>query len=551
MPTMRAIQEGSLATDSYLMSARVTDPIDEDGQAGAPAIPHALVERLRDAEQRYRQLVETIPAITYSHDIEMQRFTYVSPQIERVLGYRADEYTPSIWEGSLHDDDRDAVVAEVRRTAGTGEPFSMVYRLRAADGRWVWVRDESAMLLDADGRGNAWQGVMIDVSAQVRSEQELRENEARFRSVVDHLPAALYTENLDPSTFGTMFVSAQIESITGYRPDEWIDDDDLWLKIVHPDHLDEVLAAERASVETGEPFDMDVRFVRKDGSIVWVNDRTVLIRDDEGVPQYWLGFFHDITEKKHSEQDMARALELERRSVERLEALDEQKDMFLTATSHEMRTPLASIMGSARTLQHLGSTVSEDDRRAMIDAIVAKAAVLAKILDDLLDLDRVRHGILEARLAPVRLDEVVSTALSGAILPETHHVEADLPPTVVLADQPMVERIVENLLVNAGRYAPEGATVWIRTGRVAGGIGLVVEDDGPGVDPALRQELFEPFRQGHNTLTHSPGIGVGLALVARFAQLHGGRAWVEERAGGGASFRVLLAAGPASADVTT
>lgn len=533
------------------MSARVTDPTEEDGQAGGPAVSRALVEQLRQAEQRYRQLVETIPAITYSHDIGMHRFTYVSPQVERVLGYGVDEYTPALWERSLHEDDRDAVISEGERTGSTGEPFSMVYRLRAADGRWIWVRDESAMLLDADGRGNAWQGVMIDVTAEVASEQALREHEARFRSVVDHLPAALYMENLDPSTFGTTFVSAQIENITGYRPDEWIEDDDLWLKIVHPDHLEEVLAAERACIETGAPFDMDVKMIRKDGSVVWVNDRTVLIYDDRGDPLYWLGSFHDITEKKHAEQEVARALELERRSVERLEALDEQKNMFLTATSHEMRTPLASIMGSARTLQHLASAVSEDDRNSMIEAIVGNAASLAKILDDLLDLDRVRHGVLEARMVPVRLDEVVSSALSTATLSQTHRVEADLPATVVFADQPMVERIVENLIVNAGRYAPQGARVWIRTGRVAGGIGLVVEDDGPGVPPGLRDVLFEPFRQGHNTQAHSPGIGVGLALVAKFAELHGGRAWVEEREGGGASFRILLAPDPTSTDVTT
>jgi signal transduction histidine kinase len=107
-------------------------------------------------------------------------------------------------------------------------------------------------------------------------------------------------------------------------------------------------------------------------------------------------------------------------------------------------------------------------------------------------------------------------------------------------DPAKVERIVENLLANAARHTPPDTPVWVRVARQDQGVLIAVEDAGGGVPPQLRATLFEPFRQGPEVPTHAPGVGIGLTLVARFAELHGGRAWVEERPGGGSSFRVLL-----------
>jgi NtrC-family two-component system sensor histidine kinase KinB len=114
-------------------------------------------------------------------------------------------------------------------------------------------------------------------------------------------------------------------------------------------------------------------------------------------------------------------------------------------------------------------------------------------------------------------------------------------------DAAKVERIVENLLMNAARHTSSGRTIWLRVERGADGVLIAVEDDGEGVPEELRQAIFEPFRQGSTAAPHAPGTGIGLSLVARFSQLHGGRAWVQEREGGGASFRVFLPNGPGDA----
>jgi signal transduction histidine kinase len=120
-------------------------------------------------------------------------------------------------------------------------------------------------------------------------------------------------------------------------------------------------------------------------------------------------------------------------------------------------------------------------------------------------------------------------------------VQVDAPTTRASVDPAMVERIVENLLANALTHTPDAAQIWVTVRGEAAGVTISVEDDGPGIPEHLRDTIFRPFDQGSGSPGHAPGIGIGLSLVAHFAGLHAGRAWVEDRDGGGATVRVFLA----------
>jgi PAS domain S-box-containing protein len=330
------------------------------------------------------------------------------------------------------------------------------------------------------------------------------------------------------------YVSPQYEAMFGFTPDERLRDSGLWDRLLHPDDRDRVLAEVEAIAEDADGWLLEYRMVHRDGHVVWVRDQAVTVRDEDGAPLYFQGVLFDVTDAKRAQGELHRALE-------ELQRADDMKNTFLTAVSHDLRTPLATILGNAITLEHgdeLGLSVEE--RGAMLRSLSAKARHLTELITDLLDMDRLARGALEPRFAPEELAQIVRRIAHDA---DTggRRVEIDTRPTVAVMDRAMVERIVENLLVNATKHTPAGATIWVRVRPADEGAELVVEDDGPGVPAELAESLFQPFERGPSANPHSPGVGLGLSLVARFAELHGGRAWVEQRPGGGASFHVLLA----------
>jgi two-component system sensor histidine kinase KdpD len=284
-------------------------------------------------------------------------------------------------------------------------------------------------------------------------------------------------------------------------------------------------------------WSLEYRMLHRDGHAVWLRDEAVLVRADDGTPLFHQGVLFDITASKHAEHELERALEELRRA-------DEIKDAFLTAVSHDLRTPLSTILGNAITLEHgdeLGLSLGE--RAELLSSLVGKARRLTDLITDLLDMDRLSRGTIEPRSSPHEIGGLVARLVRDADVLGGRPVEVDVRPVVAVVDRSMVERIVENLLANAAKHTPPDATIWIRVRPFGTGVELVVEDDGPGVPETIRDSMFRPFERGPSATPHAPGVGLGLSLVARFAELQGGRAWVDERPGGGASFHVVLAGG--------
>jgi len=261
-------------------------------------------DRLREAEKRYRMLVERIPAITYIQQIRRNSLSvYVSPQVMDIVGYTPEECTstPDLWIRILHPDDRESVLAEDLRTNETGEPFAMEYRQFAKDGRLVWIRDEATLVRNEEGEPLYWLGVQIDITERKRAEAQLGVAEQRFRTLVDQIPAVTYIDPVDdPET--SLYTSPQIEKMLGYTPEEWREGK-LWPKCLHLDDRERILAAdERFEAGGEEHFSEEYRLLARDGSVVWVREEAVLLKDQAGEPLYWQGVFYDLTERKALEE---------------------------------------------------------------------------------------------------------------------------------------------------------------------------------------------------------------------------------------------------------
>jgi PAS domain S-box-containing protein len=264
-------------------------------------------ERAR-AEQRWRTLVENAPAIVYTITNEEDgELLYVSPQLRTMLGYDGEPWRsdPKWWAVFVHPDDRDRVEAEWIRCVREGNPFAMEYRVRRADGRTVWIRDHTHPAPDPDGNVSYWVGIALDVTATREAEAALGTTAARYQALVEQLPAVVYVDS-DDAHPRSIFVSSASSEILGYPPEAYVHDDGIWPRTIHPDDRQRVLDGWAEATRTGEPFEMEYRFLRPDGSVVWVRDTSIRIEGDGG-ERMWQGVILDVSRRVLAEQEAGAA----------------------------------------------------------------------------------------------------------------------------------------------------------------------------------------------------------------------------------------------------
>jgi PAS domain S-box-containing protein len=290
-----------------------------------------------------------------------------------------------------------------------------------------------------------------------------------------------------------------------------------YLEQVHPDDRELVRETVARSLGDSKPFSFEHRVVRGDGTVRWVHARGRVIVDTAGVPVRMVGTSQDITDAK---------------------GLEQLRENILSTVSHELRTPLTSILGFALTLRDRGAEMVGETRAEIVRHLVEQAEKLNRLLSDLLDLDRLRHGSPGPQFRATDVAALVHQVVDGYER-DGRRVEVDAEPVVAEVDAARLERMVENLFANAIKHTPPGTDVRVRVAAGEDTFLLTVDDRGDGVPVHERELVFELFNRGdaHESV---PGAGIGLALVAQFAAVHHGRAWVEDNPGGGASFRVEL-----------
>jgi PAS domain S-box-containing protein len=291
-----------------------------------------------------------------------------------------------------------------------------------------------------------------------------------------------------------------------------------YLARIHPADRDGVRAEIERALASRRQFEVLHRVVLEDGTDRVVHGRGRVVVDAAGTPVHMVGTAQDVTERQR---------------------IEEVRNNVLSAVAHELRSPLTSVLGFAVTLDERPEIQDRESRRQMTSQLAIQARRLEHLLADLLDVDRLRHGLVHASVEPTDVDVLVERAVAAVEASEGRVVEVDTVPVVANVDAGKLERIVDNLVTNALKYSPPGTKVSVSVASDGDTLLLRVDDSGPGVADDQKRRIFEPFVRV-NSGGCVPGIGIGLALVAQFAALQGGRAWVDDRPGGGASFRVSL-----------
>jgi PAS domain S-box-containing protein len=302
-----------------------------------------------------------------------------------------------------------------------------------------------------------------------------------------------------------------------------------YLDLIHPDDRETFQSAISAALEGEEVFELDFRIVWPDGSVHWTHGAGRVFRDDSGQPIRMIGTGQDITERRRILEDRDRLLADERRAGAFREA-------FVDVISHELRTPITTIMGLAQILARPGRVDDEVSRTALLEDVRSEAERLHRLVEDLLVLSRVERGRLEIEAEPIEprrlLERIV--AHEGHELPSIT-VETDLEPDlpIVAGESTYVEQIVRNLLNNAAKYSPIGSRVVVSARRVDGAIEVRVTDDGPGIPAASIDRIFELFYRDPTSSRLVAGSGIGLFVCASLAEAMGGRIWARRPEGGG------------------
>ena len=355
---------------------------------------------------------------------------------------------------------------------------------------------------------------------------EARRSEEHFRFMADTIPDILFIGHSDGSI---EYINQRVRDHTGMPPEAMLGDG--WQAVVHPDDLGGYLADLARCLDAGQPFEAAFRMRMADGSYRWFVSRARPVHGPGGRIVRWYGTDSDIHDRKCAEEALHEA--------------DRRKDEFLATLAHELRNPLAPIRNAVQLLK---ASAPADERLVWAhDVIERQIQQMTRLVDDLLDVSRITRGNIELRRQRVEIRDVVDSALelSRPLIDSAGHTLAiDLPaaPLPVYADPTRLAQVLANLLNNAAKYTEPGGHIWLSAAREHGQVILRVRDSGIGIPPEMLPHIFDVFAQAHAPLA-SGGLGIGLTLVRRLVEMHGGTVLAHsEGAGKGSEMVVRLPA---------
>ncbi len=505
---------------------------------------------VRQSERELSQLVDMVPSHLWRLTPDGEPIFFNRRMVDFLGLDVADTDKPGMTrlatmiEAAVHPDDAVAVGGAVSRCLTTGEPFSMRYRLRRADGVYRWMSSRAEPMRDQGGSIVQWYGLCHDIDDQMHAEEALRERERELSLLVDMVPSHLWRVTPEGET---TLANRHMADFFGLDLKDTPQMEEVFNTMVHPDEVNEVWEVFNRCLRTGEPFSMKYRLRRHDGVYRWMSGRADPMRDEGGRIVQWFGLCHDI-------DDQVRAEEALRRASDKLAYAAQAAGLAELSASiaHEVNQPLAAIVANSHACHRWLSAEPPNIERAKITAerITRDANSAADVVSRIRALFRRAPQARSSEDVNRLIGEVcqlMADEIAAKDIRIETNLEPDLPP--VALDRVQVQQVFVNLIRNgieAMNTVVNGArTLQIRSCRDGpGAIRIEVCDEGTGFQDADR--VFEPF-----FTTKQHGMGMGLAICRSIIESHGGglRTANNETRGATVAFTLPLAP-PVSTEVT-
>jgi PAS domain S-box-containing protein len=503
----------------------------EAREPAAPSLDEMLQEITR-TQRMHEELIDAIDGIVWETDANF-RFTFVSKQAERILGYPIQQWMqePDFWLKHLHPEDRDWAFAYCLKSAMECRAHEFEYRMVAANGSSVWLRDIVTVVSEG-GVPRQLRGIMVDVSAQRRAREDLERTVSLLRATLDSTADGVIVLTQD---WHVTAVNGRFQKLWSV-PDSLLDCRDGRVLSEHMrsqlENADEVHERTQQLLASPDQEGVDVLRLR-DGRVLERYSRPQRL-EDTVIGRVWT--YRDVTVERRAQAESERLLREAREAIR-------VRDDFLSIASHELKTPLTPLKLHLQVLKH--RMASEQPVPAQhVDKALAQVARLSGLINDLLDTSRIQAGRLELRHEPVSLGALTQEVLADLRSVSPHRsleYEEPAEPLLIQGDRGRLAQVLVNLLENALKYSPTGGTIRVRLEREGAQALVSVSDSGIGIPPDQKEHLFERFFRARNApISGFGGLGLGLYICRDIVERHGGRIWVESEVGHGATFRFTL-----------
>jgi PAS domain S-box-containing protein len=476
------------------------------------------IERLiSENERRLKIAVEAAEMGTWELDMATGAIVYSDRYLE-ILGFNAyAKPSHAAIMQCIHPDDMEHRNKKINEALQTGF-LDLEMRIIAAGSKALkWVKSRGSVVYDAQRKPIKMLGTSMDVTEEKNRSEVLRISEEKFRLLANSMPQLVWTS--DPQ--GKLdYFNQSVYDYAGLAKDEM--DKGGWLQIVHPDDREENMAAWMHAVNTGEDFLFEHRFLKNNGTYRWQLSRAIPQKDENGKIQMWVGTSTDIHEIKENEQ---------------------QKDLFISMASHELKTPITSIKGYIQIMQSIYNSGEDNFLKNSLNIVNRQINTLTNLISELLDLSKIKSGSLQLNKEQFNMNAMLQEIVNNVQHSEPGYTIVFTPGTdcILFADKERIGQVLINFLTNAIKYSPENKTVVVKSEVVDGYAVVSVEDKGIGINKADQEKIFQRFYrvEGKDEKTF-PGFGIGLFIAAEIIERHAGHIEVISEQGKGSVFSFSL-----------